>query len=164
MVLVGMAVLIWSREAFAPAPQEWVLKPVPSISHMSWVNVLERIDSSRNRAVELRDVTSLAMAVHRDGPAFVEESGLIERLITQDIRVTGLKYIVLSVQERFRRWNGLREFVELEVRDRRAGFTEVDARGQSFQVDARAEQQWRVTLMRESEEATWRLWSVGALN
>ena len=63
MLLVGIAVLMWSREAFAPAPQEWVLKPVPSVSRMSWVNVLERIDSSRNRAVELRGVAANGVEV-----------------------------------------------------------------------------------------------------
>lgn len=164
MILAGTAVFVWSRDAFAPAPQEWVLKPSSSLSAEPWSDVLRTIDTARNRAIELRDITALAKAVHQEGPAFVEESELIERLIDQDVRVSGLRFVLLSVQERFRRWNGMREFVELEVRDRREGFNEVDALGRKFQVGDRSEEQWRVTLMRESEASTWRLWSVGAMN
>jgi hypothetical protein len=162
LVLCSVGIFLWSREAFVPSPPAVLLSSSPRASQTDdeWSTVVAEIDRLRNNAVELRDVGALALAVHPEAPAFGAEAALIEQLIARDLRVTGMKYVVRSVQERFRRWSGDKEFVEIEVVDERSQFTETDADGHSFTVPLRTDESWNLTLMRAKPDQPWKLWNV----
>ena len=138
---------------------------VPSVStthEIEWYEVVQVLDSLRNRAVEERDLSALQRAVHPSGPAFAAESAVINSLIEQDIRVRKLDFRLVSVTQRFRRWTGAREYVDLEVVDQRSSYEEQDGSGALFTVAPREQQMWHLLLMRESPQAPWRIWSVSS--
>lgn len=139
--------------------------PVPSVSateEIQWHEVVQVLDAMRNRAVEDRDLSALRLAVHPSGPAFASESAVINTLIEQDITVSNLDFHLISVAQRFRRWTGTQEYVDLEVVDERRSYEEKDGVGIVFTVAPRARQKWNVLLMRDSPQDPWRLWSVSS--
>lgn len=164
LAALAAGIYLWSREAFIAAPTTVTLPSRSSSveADIDWYGVLTDIDQLRNQALQNRDAGLLALAVDKSGPAFTAESEVVSQLIADDLRISGLKYVVLAVQERFRRWTGAQEFVELAVRDRRDAYEQTSADGRSTTVPARPEREWNVTLMRSGPHSDWRLWQVAS--
>lgn len=160
--VVGFGALcVWMSSLFTSqvAPPRLVPSVAASATE-GWTELVRVLDALRTQALEHRDLAALGLAIHPSGPAYVSESALINSLIEHEITVSGIEFHLLSVVQRFRRWSGSQEFVELEVVDERTAYRQSEGPEKTSTVPPRPTHKWRLLLMRETSKVPWRIWSV----
>ena len=120
--------------------------------------VLE-LDTARNSAIAFRDVGLISEYADELSPVYTFDRELIESMINDDIEIQGVKYKLLSVEQISLRRSGTSEFIRLNVKDTRSGYSQT-IQGKSSLIPARPEGFWELELYRRAGTQKWTLWSV----